>query len=303
MCQHTRTDVSEGHHTCIDCGHVLGPELTPTIQSYGHRALGPRRQHYTRMSRWKKVLSRVQGKSCGILEKALVDHLKSERPASVGECYIILKKYKHNKRPKPYESMAVLWMLCSKIRPPVLQFFEERMLLHMFTLFEFRLEQDGYSKRPPYPFLLRKFLQEPVLRMDPARVQCYLKFLPLMQCKWRLRYYQKQYDHVRRVFSGENNMTRVRKNDVEGSPRSRGVLCHAGREDCEAVADQIQRGRVQTIEAVLPTRIRRRHCNTLPPKKREAVVLQNSGAHSLDVWQTPAIVGLLACAQKWQGAR
>jgi hypothetical protein len=303
MCTHTRTDVCEGYHTCLECGLVLGPNITPMIQAYGHRAMGPRRQHYTRMSRWKNLLSRVQGKSCGKLEEAVVKHLKAENPKSVEELYIIMKRYRENKRPKPYESAAVLWTHCSGEMTTVLQFFEEKMLRYMFTMFESRLERDGYSKKPPYPFVLRMFLQEPVLRIEPDRVQSLLRFLPLMCCKWRLRYYQKQYSHVRRVFSKDKSSNLSLKNDVARSPWNRRLLCDKRWEGGAEAADEISRGRVQTVETLLPERIRRRHANVLPPKNRKPEVPEGGAGNPRDIWKTKAIQELLGHAQKWQDAR
>ena len=90
------------------------------------------------------------------------------------------------------------------------------MLVYLFQQYDAQARSDGYSKMPPYAFLMRAFLEEPVMRMNHGSLANIVRFLPLMRCKWRLKYYAEQYSHVRRVFDAENKPN-VTVNDAGAS--------------------------------------------------------------------------------------
>ena len=107
------------------------------------------------------------------------------------ELFLVVKRWVGNTKPKPYESLPSVWYYCSSERPVTFAFWEERLLTYMFQLYDCQSRDDGFTKSPPYAFLLRCFLEEPVLRMEKARLDRVTRFLPLMKCKWRLAYYIK----------------------------------------------------------------------------------------------------------------
>ncbi len=189
MCTHTIV-IEDGQNTCIRCGSVLGQHLTPRSMSYNH-PMGPPRASYSRNSRFRKLLLRIQGRTGYAIEASLIEHVQKKRPTSVEELFIVMKRWCGNERPKPYESLPLIWYYCSAERPVSLEFWEEKLLMHMFYLYDCRSRDDKYSKSPPYSFLMRCFLEEPVLRIESVRLKKITRFLPLIQCKWRLRYYLK----------------------------------------------------------------------------------------------------------------
>ena len=85
------------------------------------------------------------------------------------------------------------------------------MLVYLFQQYDSQARSDGYSKTPPYAFLMRAFLEEPVMQMERGRLAKVVRFLPLMRCNWRLKYYTEQYSNVRRVYDLEKKNHSISK--------------------------------------------------------------------------------------------
>ena len=166
----------------------------------------------------------------------------------------------------------------------------------MFNQYDCRTRDDGYTKTAPYPFLIRSFLSEKVMMFDQKRMARILRFLPLMKCRWRLKYYTEQYSWCRRVFDGKKNEL-IRNNDVAGNSRSRGILCEKKRESFTPNALEVPHKRVQVAEAILWKKGRRRDSHAVH-NKRKTTLPKSVPVDSRDIWQTEAIQQLLGYAQK-----
>lgn len=236
---------------CISCATVLGVHLTPRITSFNHPT-GPARAIYSRTNRFRKLILKIQGRTAHEIEPELIEYIMHKRPKSVEELLLVIKRWPHNTKPKPYESASTLWYYCSGERPIVLEFWEEKLLIFMFNQYDCQTRDDGYTKTPPYPFLIRCFLEEKMMMFDKTRMDRVARFIPLIKCKWRIKYYTEQYANVRRVFDDAKKKTRCINNDVlERSSESPRILCEEERDGCPAPALEIQKTRVQTTEAIL----------------------------------------------------
>ncbi len=287
MCEHKNQVIEDGQHVCIMCGSVLGPHLSPTITSFNH-PYGPARPCYSRSSRFRKIMLRIQGRTGHAIEEALMIHVYTMKPKSVEELFLVMKRWTGNTKPKPYESLPSIWYYCSAERPVPLEFWEERMLMFMFNLYDCRARDDGYSKTPPYAFLLRSFLEEDVMRLERARLQRITRFLPFMKCKWRLKYYLKQYAHVRRVFDQQKSSSHKRNTD-EADRGSRGILCQQAGHGVTASEEQIQKTRVETTESLLRQKRRGGLSDTVQSRNRKTDLSQSGPTGVGDIWKTEAI--------------
>ena len=84
MCEHKKQVIEDGQHVCIMCGSVLGAHLSPTITSFSH-PYGPSRPCYSRSSRFRKIMLRIQGRTGHAIEEALMTHVYTMKPKSVEE--------------------------------------------------------------------------------------------------------------------------------------------------------------------------------------------------------------------------
>ena len=271
---------------CTSCATVLGVHLTPRITSFNHPT-GPTRASYSRTTRFRKLISKIQGRTAHEIEPELIEHIMQKRPRSVEELLLVIKRWPDNTKPKPYESASTLWYYCSGERPVVLEFWEEKLLVCMFNQYDCRTRDDGYSKTPPYPFLIRCFLEEKVMMFDKDRLARIARFIPLMKCKWRIKYYTEQYAHVRRVFDDAKKISRCINNDARDSESSR-ILCETGRDSCPAIAIQVQDKRVQGTEAILWKKGRRRNSHVIR-RERKAALSKSVPVDPRDIWETEAI--------------
>ena len=249
------------------------------------------RQRYSRVNRFRKLLQRLQGRTGYQIEADLIYHLQVKKPQSVEELFLVLKRWTGNTRPKPYESIPSLWYFCSGERPVSLEYWEEQMLFFMFRVYDIQTHKDGYTKMPPYSFLLRCFIEESVMRIDNERLQRITRFLPIMQCKWRKKYYIQQYAHVRRVF-----VTQCL--NVEGNSSSPGIPCQQSRTRCAETQEQDSDKRVQVTESILQQKGRRRKRDNVQQKHREALLQKTGTTGARNIWETEAIKNLLGSARE-----
>ena len=296
MCKHHEI-IENGHRVCTSCAAVLGVHLTPTITSFNHPS-GPARAVYSRTTRFRKLILKIQGRTAHEIEPELIEHMMQKRPKSVDELLLVIKRWPDNTKPKPYESASTLWYYCSGDKPVVLEFWEEKLLICMFNQYDCRTRDDGYTKTPPYPFLIRCFLEEKILMFDKERFARIVRFIPLMKCKWRLRYYSAQYAHVRRVFDDEIKNPRC-INDVLARNKSYRILCKTRRNSCPTNAIKVSHKRVQKTETLLWKKGRRRDSNSIR-RERKATLQKSVSVDSRNIWETEAIKQLLGHARKWQ---
>ena len=281
MCKHQEI-IDGGMRICTACASVLGVHLTPRTTSFNHPT-GPPRASYSRTTRFRKLILKIQGRTAHEIEPELIEHIMQKRPRSVEELLLVIKRWPDNTKPKPYESASTLWYYCSGERPVVLEFWEEKLLICMFNQYDCRTRDDGYSKTPPYPFLIRCFLEEKVMMFDKDRLARIVRFIPMMKCKWRIKYYTEQYAHVRRVFDDEKKNPRCINNDVARNPQSSRLLRETGRFGCPPNAIKVQDTRVQGTEALLWKKGRRRNINAVRCE-RKATLSKGIPVDSLDIW-------------------
>ena len=281
MCKHQEI-IDGGMRVCTVCASVLGVHLTPRITTFNHPT-GPPRASYSRTSRFRKLILKIQGRTAHEIEPELIEHIMQKRPRSVEELLLVIKRWPDNTKPKPYESASTLWYYCSGERPVVLEFWEEKLLICMFNQYDCRTRDDGYSKTPPYPFLIRCFLEENVMMFDKDRLARIVRFIPMMKCKWRIKYYTEQYAHVRRVFDDAKKNPRCINNDVARNPQSSRILRETGRFGFPANAIKVQDTRVQDTETILWKKGRRRNTNTVRCE-RKAALSKGIPVDSRDIW-------------------
>jgi len=292
--------VEDGYNVCTMCGNQKGQALSPAITSFSH-PYGPARPCYSRTSRFKKLLNRIQGRTGYTIEASLIKHVHQLKPESVEELFLVLKQWTANTKPKPYESIPAIWYYCSAERPVSLAFWEERMLVYMFNLYDCRCRDDKYTKTPPYSFLLKAFLEEPVMRVGRERLLRITRFLPLMRCKWRLKYYLQQYAHVRRVFDDEKKCIAITNTVKNASyPGSRWLPCEQVGGSGTKAEVAIQKARVEKIETILRQKGRRRRSNTVRQGNGEKNLPESCVAGTGDIWETEAVKQLLGHALRWE---
>ena len=134
------------------------------------------------------------------------------------------------------------------------------------------------------------------MKIDKERLLKMTRFLPLMHCKRRKKYYMRQYAHVRRIFVTQ--CLNVERNKVAS-----GILRQQAGTCCEEAEKQRSDTRVQATEAILQQKGRRRQRNRVRQKYGEKVVQEDSSASPGDIWETETIKNLLGCAfkQKCEG--
>ena len=137
---------------------------------------------------------------------------------------------------------------------------------------------------------------------DKKRLARITRFIPLLKCKWRIKYYTEQYAHVRRVFDDAKKKICYLNNDVLARNETPGILCKEEWSSCSKNAVKIQNKRVQGTEAILWKKGGRRNSHAVR-HKRKAPLPKSVPVDPRDIWQTEAIIQLLGHARKWGCSR